>query len=363
MEFIKRRGSEPGCGYPFRDGFGGHSLADSAARLSRRPKAIVVGFGGNSTGGSAYECAVAECLAGSFDVYPYELRLGGRGILKHVTAPLEYLKLHGFLTRHSDCDLVIKTLTALLFESGRQRRSIGILHHADVIGGLVGRRVARRLLRNLQKLDTIVVVAEYWNRYLRARGLKNVYTIHNAISFDGFEFQREEIEAFKERHALVGKPIIYLGSNAPGKGVDEAFEVLKDLDVHLVASGYQMHPRARVRCTYFERREYLRLLKAATLVVTMSQFAEGWCRTAHEAMLCQTPVLGSGRGGMRELLEPGGQTICESFNALRAAVEDLLAHEAKREHLGRRGCDFARQFSYDKFQAAWLDLASRLSAA
>ena len=45
------------------------------------------------------------------------------------------------------------------------------------------------------------------------------------------------------------------------------------------------------------------LLQAASVAVTMSKFNEGWCRTAHEAMLCKTPVVGSGMGGMGELLE------------------------------------------------------------
>ena len=54
-------------------------------------------------------------------------------------------------------------------------------------------------------------------------------------------------------------------------------------------------------------KEYLCLLKASSVVVTMSKFKEGWCLTAHEAMLCKTPVIGSGKGGMRELLEGGNK--------------------------------------------------------
>ena len=63
----------------------------------------------------------------------------------------------------------------------------------------------------------------------------------------------------------------------------------------------------------------------------MSKFQEGWCRTAHEAMLLKTPVVGSGFGGMSELLEGGGQIICDNFNDLKEKIEYLLGnHEARK---------------------------------
>ena len=66
-----------------------------------------------------------------------------------------------------------------------------------------------------------------------------------------------------------------------------------------------------------ERKEYLKLLKAASVVVAMSKFKEGWNRTVHEAMLCKTPVVGAPQGGMKELLEGGEQIICDDFAKLK----------------------------------------------
>ena len=70
--------------------------------------------------------------------------------------------------------------------------------------------------------------------------------------------------------------------------------------------------------------DYLKLLKASWVVLTMSKFKEGWCRTAHEAMLLKTPVIGSGTGGMRELLENGKQIVCPEFDNLREKVKYLF---------------------------------------
>ncbi len=46
--------------------------------------------------------------------------------------------------------------------------------------------------------------------------------------------------------------------------------------------------------------------------------------TALKAMLCGTPVVGSGRGGMRELPQKGGQIICRDFGELGPLAADLL---------------------------------------
>ena len=52
--------------------------------------------------------------------------------------------------------------------------------------------------------------------------------------------------------------------------------------------------------------DYNILLKNAKAVICMSDFKEGWCRVLHEAAIHGTPILGSGLGGMKELMEIGG---------------------------------------------------------
>ena len=84
----------------------------------------------------------------------------------------------------------------------------------------------------------------------------------------------------------------------------------------------------------------------------MSKFKEGWNRTTHEAMLCKTPVIGSGLGGMRELLEGGSQAICEDFNDLKEQVSYALDHP----EMGEKGFEFAGQFTVEKFNAEWVRL-------
>ncbi len=333
-------------------------IAKPATNASRG-RIIVVGFGGRPTGGSAYEDMVPECLAGDFEVDSHQLRLGGRGVLKYLALPTEYLKLNRALA-HGNHTLAIKTLTAAIFAPKDQIRSIVIFHHADVIAGSIGKRIAERIMQNLHRADAVVTVAEYWNEYLRKRGVTNVYTIPNAFRLGDFALDQDETAAFQKRYGLLGKPVIYLGALGPGKGVEQAFDALKDLDVHLVASGRATAPTPSLRCMHLDRRDYLRLLAASDIAVTMSQFEEGWCRAAHEAMLCETPVVGSGKGGMRELLEPGGQIIAHNFDEMRAAVKDLLADEENRAERGRAGYEFARQFTYERFRSNWIEVVREM---
>ena len=92
----------------------------------------------------------------------------------------------------------------------------------------------------------------------------------------------------------------------------------------------------------------------------MSKFKEGWCRTAHEAMLLKTPVIGSGLGGMRELLKGGGQIICKDFKNLKGKVEYLLSHPDTRKKTGEDGYSFAKKFTLEKFEKEWLNLIQEI---
>ena len=153
-----------------------------------------------------------------------------------------------------------------------------------------------------------------------------------------------------------GKPVVYIGNCQKYKGAVEAHQELKDLDVHLVTSGQRkvLIPAKNLDLDY---RDYLRLLKASSVVITMSRFKEGWNRTAHEAMICKTPVIGSGSGGMKELLAGGQQIICEDIGKLRQSVLYALDHP----QMGDNGYAYAKNFTHERFKSEWLNLVDEIS--
>lgn len=211
----------------------------------------------------------------------------------------------------------------------------------------------------LKKTNAILTVSDYWKNYFLERGYKNVYKIYPAFNLSDFNISEQEISDFKKKFQLGAKPIVYLGNCQKAKGVEESYNVLKDLDADFLTSGEPMVkiPARNLNLSY---KDYLCLLRAATLVITMSKFKEGWNITAHEAMLLKTPVIGSGLGGMGELLEGGKQIICPNFRSLREKVEYLLNNSGARKEMGEAGYQFAKNFTQDKFREDWLKLAKNV---
>ena len=80
---------------------------------------------------------------------------------------------------------------------------------------------------------------------------------------------------------------------------------------------------------------------------------EGWNRTAHEALLAGTPVVGVRAGGLGELLGGAGQLTVEDATSLAVAVAEALD---RRAELAARGRAFARAFTRERFAAAWTAL-------
>jgi len=207
--------------------------------------------------------------------------------------------------------------------------------------------------RGLKKVDAIIVISKYWENYFRERGYRNIYKVYWGPKISDFDISYEEVRDFKKKYNLEDKPIVYLGNCQKAKGAVEGYDALKDLDVHLVTSGRKQANIPALNLN-LERREFLTLLKASTIAITMSKFKEGLCYTTQEAMLSGTPVIGSGKGGMRELLEGGRQIICPDFNLLREKVEYLLSHPDIREKIGKDAHEFAKQFTRERFETELL---------
>jgi len=315
-------------------------------------------------GGDIYTDRVKEALGTSFNVETIGItakHLGRHRYLKFIEFFYNLCKLKG------EKNLWIRDFYSTIsmpFDKTKGK-NMALIFHIDFSGFPVISRPFLRfmerffLYRDLKKADFIVTISEYWKDFFVKKGYKNVYKIYCGFNLNNFNISEQEVIDFKKKYKIDGKPIIYLGNCQRPKGVVESCKILKDLDVHLVTSGRR---QVKIPAINFnlEYREYLKLLKASTMAITMSKFKEGWCMTAHEAMLCKTPVIGSGLGGMEELLEGGKQIICKDFKNLREKVEYLLKHPDARRNMGENGYNFARGFTLEKFKENWLNLIKKM---
>jgi len=284
---------------------------------------------------------------------------------------IRYLKipesLFYLLKLKGEKDLWIRDFysTIVFLPKKTKGKNLVIVHHLDFSGFPL---IARPFLNffknvfffhNLKKIDVILTVSEYWKQYFLKKGCQNVYKIYNSFDSPDFNISDEDVLEFKKEHRLQGKPIIYLGNCQKAKGVKESFKALKDLNVHFVTSGEQKVKIPALNLN-LSHRNYLTLLKSSSMVIAMSKFKEGWCRTAHEAMLLKTPVIGSGLGGMQELLIGGKQIVCKDFKDLKTKVQDLLGNPRLREKMGQDGYNFAKEFTLERFEREWLNLIEEI---
>jgi len=310
-------------------------------------------------GGSIYDKLIQEIISRNFD---FELISVDAKYLKKI----RYLRMPEALiylcNLRGEKDLWIRNFfsTITLPIDKTKGKNLAIAYHIDFSTlPLVSRPVffllEKIFYQNLKKVDAILTISEYWRRHFLDKGYKNVYKIYNGFDLSLFNITEQEVTEFKKRFNFSGKPIVYLGNCQKGKGVVEAYQSLNNLDVFLVTSG---RPQVKIPAINLdlEYRDYLCLLKASSVVITMSQFKEGWCRTAHEAMLLRTPVIGSGLGGMKELLEGGGQIVCHDFRELKNKVNFVL----QNPEIGETGYNFAKKFTIDKFEKEWINLIKKI---
>ena len=311
-------------------------------------------------GGTEFETRLTRVLSNTFEVEFVNVGVRHKNNLKYLETFAVLWRLFKS-SRRNDFDVVIRNFEASLFLNKQPTRNVALVHHIDSsrspgILRIIYPCLEKLVLSNLRNFDAIVVVSKYWEDFFRKKGYKNVHIIYNPFDLREFNFSSLEIFEFKKKYKLLKKPILYIGNALKKKGVVESYNVLKDLDVHLVTSGKSQVEIPAINLN-LDHKEYLKLLKATSVVVTMSKFKEGWCRTAHEAMLCKTPVVGSGTGGMRELLEGGKQIICNDFKELKNKVEFAMQHP----ELGEKGYNFAKIFTIEKFKKEWVNLINSLS--
>lgn len=273
-------------------------------------------------GGRVYENQVVDLLKDKFNFQRIFLMKYKLKILNLPWIIYLYIKYHFFYRGI----LLVSNQTTWL--AGKNCNNIAVIHHIDSshssgISSMYQHFCDKVLFRNRKRFTKIVTVAKCWEEQLKVAGFGNVVVIYNSFDTELYRFTEDEITRFREKYGFMGKPLVYLGNCQKKKGVVEAYNALKGMDAYFVTTGNKdvELPIPNLNLSF---EEYRLLLASSDVVITMSLFKEGWNRVAHEASLCGTPVIGSGMGGMEELLLMTGQTICKSFNSLPRIVDEII---------------------------------------
>lgn len=301
-----------------------------------------------ANGGNAYDVQAMNVLAEK-----YALSVGDDAVLKKGESLLTYWNRVRKIKPAEDV-IIMEPYPIVFGKRHPGKIYIGMIHHVDDHLGsstIKHKWFFNRLKKRLRELDMVVTVSSYWKNYLESIGCNRVHVIYNSFDANEFSHTEDELKKFRRQYNLPeNKPVLYIGNASRQKGVYDVYEALKNHDYYLVMTG-ATNQAADLPVHYLnlERKEYQLLLAAAAAVLCMSKMVEGWNRIAHEALLSRTPVIGSGSGGMKELLDGAGQLTSSPAN-LAEAVENTLRH---KERFTQSGFEYASRFDLNYFSAEW----------
>lgn len=312
-----------------------------------------------ANGGNAYDFHAAMALKEDFD-----LQMDEAAVMKKSDSFRSYWWRMAHHSIHTDI-LICEPSPIVFGRRNKKAKTVAMIHHIDddlANSSLKHKWFFDRLKKRLSgNVDMVITVSRHWEEYLKELGCKRIKIIYNSFDLHDYDVSDEEVDAFISKFNFKrDAPIIYIGNAHRQKGVYEAYAALKDKNYQLVMSGSVNHAKdLPVKFLSLERREYLTLLKASHLVITLSKMTEGWNRVAHEALLSKTPVIGSGTGGMRELLEGAWQVIVSDPKNLAAEVERTLKN---REHFSVQGYQYVKKYDNHYFVSEWKKVIRELIA-
>lgn len=215
-------------------------------------------------------------------------------------------------------------LSAFIFK-GRTIRPLGIpiikykmtviLHHFDQKGSPFYTKLLERidffLLKLFSRLFKIkfITVSNYWSEWVKINFKSDSYIIYNEVKVNFDNLKDRDYLSIKY-NLKQDSSWVFLGSNQLKKGgkfvIDYLNENHEDIfdNIILIQSGVKKDSDSRSSVViWIDEEDYFSFIKSCELVVANSEFKEGWCRVLHEAALLNVPIVGSGSGGMGELLE------------------------------------------------------------
>ena len=232
-------------------------------------------------------------------------------------------------------------------------KKIVTLFHYDVSES--PRKIKRRFFFNrfkkLSKDASMVVISNYWKDFLLSMDIDDVTVIHCGYETEKYKPYISKQDLFTS-FGLPDKPIIYLGKNSTSKTL-EAYRLLKPLesDYLIVTTGPRTDFHGPVHLN-MDFKTYVSFLHYCSVVVLLPQFDEGWSRIAHESIICGSPVIGNGRGGMRELLEGCNQIIVDDNDTqnILKLVDEVVSSGVR---VGEKDHLHAKSFNIERFGDQW----------
>ena len=237
--------------------------------------------------------------------------------------------------------------------------------------------------RSVEKADAVIAVSESTRSdVIEVLGTPatKVTTVHNGVDSDMRPLSRDEVNAYRRRHALPSQMMLFLATLEPRKNLPtllEAYATMRQKHNsrhHLVVAGgrgwyYQeiyatverLGLREDVTFLGFVPREELALLYNAAELFVYPSLYEGFGFPPLEAMACGTPVVVSNTSSLPEVVGDAGVSVDPyDADALASAILKVLSDASLRDRLRHAGLANAARFSWEKTASATVQVYRRV---
>lgn len=287
----------------------------------------------------------------------FGLDFDGSGFVRNLKrrpwiAPLLFVSIVRALRAAArDADLVhVHWLAGALVARFAGKPFVVTLHGTPSAGRFEDLKLAARrpgLVRFLLRpARSVICVSQPLADAIEACGIETARFIPNGVELQ----QRDSGEADEPY-------VLYAGRLAPEKGIRELVEATAGMNLVVAGDGplRELVPAAR---GFVPHDELVRLYEQAAVVVC-SSYGEGLPLCVIEAMAYGRPVVATTVGGIPQLVDDGKTGFLVppgDAQALRAALERVLADRDARRRMGRAGrAKIARLCSWDRVTDATLE--------
>lgn len=190
----------------------------------------------------------------------------------------------------------------------------------------------------LRHVDKRLAVSSALKEALAQNGIKDVEVMHSGADVTGWQVSPEQISAFKSKHGLQDKKVIFFGGRlSEAKGVGLMSEAMK-LITKEISEATLFTPGTTEG--WLDREEMKYALASSDVVVVPSVCFDAFPRLVLEAGAVGKPVISTPYGGAKEIIAEGitGYIINPSdIKDFADKVIDLLKNPEKAKSFGRAG--------------------------
>jgi glycosyltransferase involved in cell wall biosynthesis len=326
---------------------------------------MVIAYYGISSahyGGALHEKMALDALREEHSVIWYEMK-------KSAWIPGDFPSYFPYLWRHHPhADVTLFHTGSLpLVNLKNHRKKILFFHHYNPSIGRAPwfhRKYQERMLRLVEKMDVVTVLGEYWRAFIAQYARKTVEVVYTPFEVPLHPDALEEKVKLRKELGLPtdGRKIIYVGGVTRAKGADLIYRALGGNKKYFLVGSGEKEPDIPIACILGNYQNYLKLLYASDVTLCFSRLSEGWNRIAHESLLMQTPVIGTGIAGNGELLVNAGQYLCYDINGYDKAIEHVIGN---RDHYVKIAQPYVRheKFTVPYFHRQWKSIITSLADA